>query len=167
MRKVFARLLTACALAAFAFCLAAADARAQAGEKRRDGPIAGPIIKLPPGQYEESLATPEDDARQQQQKPATTARGETRAPQRWEYCSIYWVASTQKGFGSGYTGVAYVRYYRRGGEQIEGSSEDDALANAMNKLGEDGWELVAIRETLEVSNGSGITRPVYFFKRPL
>lgn len=168
MRKVFGGLSAACALAAFVFCIAAADARAQAGEKRRDGPIPGPVIKLPPGQYDTPLAPAEDDDAARQQKPAASARDERRAAQRWEYCSIQRLDWQQKdSFSSTFVVVAHVRYYRGGGWQVEGRDPEEALANALNRLGEEGWELVAVREFVNLSDGTGASSHSYFFKRPL
>ncbi|HEX5708065.1 MAG TPA: hypothetical protein VFX96_12260 [Pyrinomonadaceae bacterium] len=162
MYKSLARLLTACALAALVLFASSAPARAQAGEKRRDGPIPGPIIKLPPGQYDVTPA-PAADADEQQQKRTTRAL----ASQRWEYCTIYQVNYQKRDYSSNWTGVAFIRYYRGGGEQVEGGNEDEALANAMTKLGEEGWELVAIRESIGLSEGTGTATHSYFFKRPL
>lgn len=165
MNRTSARLLTACAFAALVLFVSATHARAQTGEKRREGPIPGPVIKLPPGQYDVTAASEEDAARQQ--KPSTAARADARASQRWEYCAITGISYYKKEFASNFTGVAHVRYMRGGGEQVEGRDEDEALANAMTKLGEEGWELVATRESFNLSDGSGATSHSYFFKRPL
>ncbi|HWS89382.1 MAG TPA: hypothetical protein VN282_20580 [Pyrinomonadaceae bacterium] len=130
--------------------------------RRPQGPAAGPIIKLPPGSgaVEEQAKTP--GAKEQ----AATA---TAQPQRWEYCLINAVRVRQKSFGIGSSVqvvAAYVRYLPEGSEEIEGASEEEALGNALAKLGEDGWELTAVRTDLHLLEGSGRTTSVYFFKRP-
>ena len=62
--------------------------------------------------------------------------------------------------------AAYVRYLPEGSEEIEGNTEEDALGNALVKLGEDGWELTAIRTDLKLEDGDGKATSAYFFKRP-
>jgi hypothetical protein len=149
---------------ALGFVLAlAASARAQQPEPQRrpQGPAAGPVIKLPPGASaaEERAPTPgakEGDA------PAPPL------PQKWEYCYIKGFAYRQTGFSSSSPRVAlaYVRYLPGGSDEIEGANEEEALGNALARLGEDGWELTAIRTDLQLEDGDGKTHSVYFFKRP-
>lgn len=124
-------------------------------QRRPQGPAAGPIIKLPPG----SGATEE--------RPQTPGAKEEAAPPKWEYCIIKGVVYRQKGFSSSSPRVplAYVRYLPEGSEEIEGASEEEALDNALAKLGEDGWELTAIRTDLHLDDGDGKTTSVYFLKR--
>ncbi len=163
MKNFRLRMPAACLAATLVLVCAQAHASArQAGEKRRDGPIPGPVIKLPPGDYDPTTLAPEQEQRQQRATAARGARG-----QRWEYCVIYQVGLRKLDFASNYTGVAYIRHFRRGVEAIDGASEDEALANAMNKLGEEGWELVAIRESVGISDGNGMSTHSYFFKRPM
>ena len=142
------------------FALAHA-ARAQQPEptRRPQGPAAGPVIKLPPG-----TASAEERAQ------TASAKGETAqaAPTKWEYCVINGFRYHSSGFGSSArrTAAAQVRYLPEGSEEFEGSTEDEAVNNALAKLGEDGWELTAIRTDLQLDDGDGKTTAVYFFKRP-
>jgi hypothetical protein len=150
---------------ALAFALALAPAaRAQAAQteppRRPQGPAAGPVIKLPPGAgaAEERAQTP---GAREEAAPAPTL------PQRWEYCFIGGFRYHQKGFSSSpRVPAAYVRYLPEGSEEIEGGTEEDALGNALVKLGEDGWELTAIQTNLHLEDGDGKATSVYFFKRP-
>ena len=70
--------------------------------------------------------------------------------QRWEYCaitSVYWSDSSDA------RAVAVIRYFQTGGEKEEtvefvpefGKKGElkDALAKAMAKLGNEGWEMVS------------------------
>jgi hypothetical protein len=130
--------------------------------RRPQGPAAGPVIKLPPG----SGAT--------QERPQTPGAKEQAAPapsqpQKWEYCSVNAIYARQKSFGIGSSTqvfAARVRYLPEGSEEVEGASEEEALGNALARLGEDGWELTAIRTDLHLVEGGGRTTSVYFFKRP-
>ena len=139
----------------------AAYAQSQQPEppRRPQGPAAGPVIKLPPGTgaVEERGQTP-------------TAKEEAApAPQKWEYCFINGFRYHQKSVGissSVQRPAAYVRYLPEGSEEFEGVNEEEALGNALVKLGEDGWELTAIRTDLHLDDGDGKTTSVYFFKRP-
>ncbi|HEX8186710.1 MAG TPA: hypothetical protein VF586_00035 [Pyrinomonadaceae bacterium] len=150
---------------ALAFALALAPAaRAQAAQteppRRPQGPAAGPVIKLPPGAgaAEERAQTP---GAWEEAAPAPTL------PQRGEYCFIGGFRYHQKGFSSSpRVPAAYVRYLPEGSEEIEGGTEEDALGNALVKLGEDGWELTAIQTNLHLEDGDGKATSVYFFKRP-
>ena len=149
---------------AFVFALALAPAAyAQTAQpepppRRPQGPAAGPVIKLPPG----SVAT-EDRA----QTPGAKEEAAP-APTKWEYCVINGFRQHQKGFSSssGHVPAAFVRYLPEGSEEIEGPTEDEAVNNALARLGEDGWELTAIRTDLKLEDGDGKTTSVYFFKRP-
>ena len=149
---------------AFVFALAPA-AYAQSAQpepqRRPQGPAAGPVIKLPPGTAasEERTQTP---GAKEESAPAPPA------PTRWEYCVINGFRYHQKGFSSssGHTPAAFVRYLPEGSDEVEGPTEDEALNNALVKLGDDGWELTAIRTDLQLKEGDGKTTSVYFFKRP-
>jgi hypothetical protein len=128
--------------------------------RRPQGPAAGPIIKLPPGSVAVEERTQTNGAKEQAAPPQ---------PQRWEYCLINAVRARQKSFGIGSSVqvfAAYVRYLPEGSEEVEGASEEEALGNALAKLGEDGWELTAVRTDFHLVEGSGRTTSVYFFKRP-
>lgn len=149
---------------AFTLLLALA-ARATAGEqaqqpeppRRPQGPAAGPVIKLPPG----SGAAEE--------RAQTAGAREQAAPPKWEYCVISGFHYIKKGLSlssSSTRPAAFVRYLPEGSEEIEGATEEEALNNALAKLGEDGWELTAIRTDLQLDDGDGKTTSVYFFKRP-
>ena len=129
--------------------------------RRPQGPAAGPVIKLPPG----AGATEE-----RAQAAAAKEEAAPPAPTKWEYCVINGFRYHQKGLSlsssSSTRPAAYVRYLPEGSEEIEGSTEEEALNNALAKLGEDGWELTAIRTDLHLSDGDGKTTSVYYFKRP-
>lgn len=149
---------------AFALALApAAYAQAQTQPetpRRPQGPAAGPVIKLPPGAaaVEERAQA---NANREQPAPA--------APTKWEYCVVNGFRYHQRGNGitsNSRVPAAYVRYLPEGSEEIEGATEDEALGNALLKLGEDGWELAAVRTDLHLEDGDGKTTSVYFFKRP-
>ena len=128
--------------------------------RRPQGPAAGPIIKLPPG----SGAT--------QERAQTNGAKEEAAPPlptKWEYCFIDGFRYHEKSVSissSVRRPSAYVRYLPEGSEEFEGANEEEALGNALVKLGEDGWELTAVRTDLELKDGNGKTASVYFFKRP-
>jgi hypothetical protein len=154
-----------CALA-FAFALAPAAAaqstQPEPPPRRPQGPAAGPAIKLPPGANAAEERAPATNAREQA-APASSL------PQKWEYCFISGFRTRQKSVGissSVQVVVAYVRYPPEGSEEIEGATEEEALANALLKLGEDGWELTAVRTDLRLEDGDGKTTSAYFFKRP-
>lgn len=136
----------------------AARARAQQTEtpRRPQGPVAGPTIKLPPGAGDEQqAATPKDNG----------ARSPSGTPTRWEYCAITGFGSREKGFHT-YVTFAVIRYFPNTTEEVEGESNDDALANAFAKLGDEGWELAGVRTDLHLNEGSGKASATYFFKRP-
>jgi hypothetical protein len=148
-------------VAACAFVLifsASAGAQTTDAPRRPSGPAASPAIKLPrgAGAAEQSAAAKGEGARV------------VAAPQKWEYCAIVDFERRQKGFSlsSPYVTVAVVRYFPNNTEEIEGASVDDALANALAKLGDDGWELVAVKVEFNLTEGNGKSSPTYYFKRP-
>jgi hypothetical protein len=152
----------ALALAPAAYAASGAQSQQPEPPRRPQGPAAGPIIKLPPGSgaIEERTQTP---GTKEQAAPAPSL------PQKWEYCLINALRTRPKSFGIGSSVqviAAHVRYLPEGSEDIEGSTEEEALGNALTKLGEDGWELTAIRTDLQLDDGDGKTTSVYFFKRP-
>jgi hypothetical protein len=127
--------------------------------RRPQGPVVGPAIKLPPGA---GVANEPAQSAAARDEPA-------REPRRWEYCVIGGFRYHQKGLSlssSARTPAAVVRYFPNGSEEIEGASEEEALANAFAKLGEDGWELAGVRTDLKLREGDGETSTTYFFKRP-
>lgn len=129
--------------------------------RRPQGPVAGPAIKLPPGSGAVEERAQPSGAKEQAAAPAL--------PSKWEYCFINAIRVRQKSFGIGSSVAvvaAHVRYLPEGSEEIEGANEEEALGNALVKLGEDGWELTAVRTDLEMRDGNGKTTSVYFFKRP-
>lgn len=144
--------------AALLFSADAARARQTDPPPRPQGPAAGPVIKLPRGAGADA------------EQPAQTdpARRPAFAPRKWEYCAITGFSWKQKGFSisSAQTPSAVVRYFPGSFEEIEGANEEDALANAFAKLGEEGWELTGVRQSLRLDDGDGETRHVYYFKRP-
>jgi hypothetical protein len=154
----------AIAFALVALCsILTSEARGrQAGSQRRpQGPVAGPAIKLPRGEGA-------GDERAPQQQQSSGAKETTYAPLKWEYCSINGFNYHQKGLGLSAPSYpsAVVRYFSGGGEEVEGQLEEEALANAFAKLGEDGWELTGVRTDFDLKDGNGKSTHVYFFKRP-
>lgn len=146
----------------FALAPAAHAAQTQQPEppRRPQGPAAGPVIKLPPGAGATEERAQTTGAREEPAPPA---------PPKWEYCVISGFLHRQKGLSLSSNPTrpaAYVRYLPEGSEEIEGATEEEALGNALAKLGEDGWELTAIRTDLKLQDGDGKTTSVYFFKRP-
>jgi len=155
-RQRVTALAVALALVPAAYANAGGQSAQPEPQRRPQGPAAGPVIKLPPG----SGAVEE-----RAQRPGAK---EEAAPPKWEYCVIKGFIYRQKGFSSSSPRApfAYVRYLPEGSEEIEGASEEEALDNALAKLGEDGWELTAIRTDLQLDDGDGKTTSVYFLKRP-
>ena len=98
--------------------------------------------------------------------PAPKAQPAT--PQKWEYCFI--ISHTfvkQKDVGLSTRSVPVVVIYFTGAsEEVEGASYDLAIGSALAKLGDDGWELVAVREGFKISEGTGSSAPVFYLKRP-
>ncbi|HEX8282121.1 MAG TPA: hypothetical protein VF588_02150 [Pyrinomonadaceae bacterium] len=154
------------ALAALAALATVAPASAQTEPPRKpQGPAVGPAIKLPRGAGAGDERTQPAGARQDGQEAERAGW----APQKWEYCFIRGIKYNQKGLSlssSSRTPAAVVRYFPNGSEEFEGATEEDALANAFAKLGEDGWELTAVRTDFSLSDGNGHTFAAYFFKRP-
>jgi hypothetical protein len=144
---------------ALAFVPAAYSQQPEPPPRRPQGPAAGPVIKLPPGS-----GAVEERAQTNGAKEAAAPN----APTKWEYCVINGFRYHQKGFSSssGHVPAAYVRYLPEGSDEIEGATEDEAVNNALAKLGEDGWELTAIRTDLQLKEGDGKATSVYFLKRP-
>ena len=151
---------------AFALALAPVAYAAQSPptepQHRPQGPAVGPVIKLPPGT---------GVSEERPQTPAAKEEAAPAPPPKWEYCVIsgFHFHQNQKGLSlssSSTRPAAYVRYLPEGSEEIEGATEEEALGNALARLGEDGWELTAIRTDLSLNEGDGKTTSVYFFKRP-
>ena len=149
--------LTAALLAATALAPAAVRARQTDPPRRPQGPASGPSIKLPRG------AGAETETPSQTEHATRTA-----TPRRWEYCAITGFNWKQRGFSisSPQMPSAVIRYFPTSFEEVEGANEEDALANAFARLGEDGWELTGVRQSLRLDDGDGETRHVYYFKRP-
>jgi hypothetical protein len=149
-------------LTLFALAPAAQHAQQSEPQRRPQGPVAGPAIRLPRGAGAEEQRARDAGARQDEE-----AGRSAWAPQRWEYCVIRGFRYNQKGLSSSSrTPAAFVRYFPTGSEEVEGATEDEALANAFAKLGDEGWELTAVRTDLSLSDGSGSASAAYFFKRP-
>ncbi|HVF86339.1 MAG TPA: hypothetical protein VM866_02060 [Pyrinomonadaceae bacterium] len=122
------------------------------GSRKPRSPAVGPIILLPPGGGE-IVAT------QETERPKTNL-----ASKKWEYCAITGFASIEKGFRT-YTPVAVIRYFPNVIEQVEGTSQEDAQANAVAKLGDEGWEMVGVAEPFTILEGNGRNTSVFYFKR--
>ena len=161
MKRTLYALANAFALCALLSSGSAAARQQQEVPRRPQGPAAGPVIKLPRG--EGQPVEPAED------RKAGARRAAAALPQKWEYCAITGVTWSQKAFGIGsssHVALALVRYFPHGVDQVEGPTEEDAVANAFAKLGDDGWELVAVRESLSLTEGNGRSAPVFYFKRP-
>ncbi len=84
---------------------------------------------------------------------------------KWEYCAV-----TKAQFvGSIRGGQYWISYFRRGNvqvETVEASVQESAVAKAVSKLGEEGWEMVG-EGPLEVRQGgpAGGTPTALYFKR--
>lgn len=89
------------------------------------------------------------------------------AARSWEYCiisNVSEVGENQKPPNIKFTGLAEVCYASDSGchtFKIEGTTKADALAKAMAKLGNEGWEMVG-ESPFPVSAGD---RGALFFKR--
>ncbi len=169
-RKPFARaplrLMGLAAALLLAQSASAATARAQQqtpAPRRPGGPAAGPIIRLPRGDGA-SLDPTQSSSSAKEQGERTTHE-----PKRWEYCAITGFVMHQKGFSfssPSYTPSAVVRYFPNTTEEVEGTNEMDALANAFTRLGDDGWELTGVSTNFSLNDGNGGSSSVYYFKRP-
>lgn len=127
--------------------------------RRPSGPAAGPVIKLPPG----SGASLEET----QSNSSAKERAERAEPKRWEYCAITSVIWQQKGItSSSRAAFALVRFFPNTVEEVEGANEEDAMANAFTRLGDDGWELTGVSTNFNLTDGNGKNINVYYFKRP-
>ncbi|HYH86225.1 MAG TPA: hypothetical protein VEX60_12285 [Pyrinomonadaceae bacterium] len=154
-RALVAPLLACCALFLFS---AVAHSQQPEGQRRPRGAVAGPTIKLPRG----------EGASAEQTAGAKEEAARVAAPQKWEYCAITGIVWHQKGFSLSAPQVpaAVVRYFPSTVEEVEGVNEEDAIANAFAKLGEDGWELTGIKSDISLTDGNGKSSTTYFFKRP-
>jgi hypothetical protein len=149
-------------LALFALAPAAHPAQQPEPQRRQQGPVAGPAIKLPRGAGAEDQRARDAGVRQDEEVERAAW-----APQKWEYCVIRGFKYNQRGLSSSSrTPSAFVRYFPTGSEEIEGATEDEALGNAFARLGDDGWELTAVRTDFSLSDGNGNATAAYFFKRP-
>jgi hypothetical protein len=165
-RALAATLALACAAALSASGAVRPRAPQAESQRRPQGPVAGPVIKLPRGEGA-------SDERAPQQQPSAAAKEDgsrvAPAPTRWEYCTINGFSYHQKGFSLSSPSLvpaAVIRYVPNTGEEVEGVSEDDAIANAFAKLGDDGWELAGVRTDFRSSDGNGNSTSVFYFKRP-
>jgi hypothetical protein len=145
----------------FAQLALGATARAQqtAPPRRPSGPAAGPVIKLPRGDNA-SLDQTQSNSKEQAERAAAE-------PKRWEYCAIVNFNYRQKNFPSNAsTPSAVIRFFPDTFEEVEGTNEESALANAFARLGDDGWELTGITTNFSLTDGTGKATSVYYFKRP-
>lgn len=149
-------LLACCAF--ILFNAAAVRAQQPEGQRRPRGTVAGPTIKLPRGEGANA------------EQPASAKEETTRAAatQKWEHCAITGIIWHQKGFSlsAPHVPAAVVRYFPSTVEEFEGASEEDAIANAFAKLGEDGWEMTGVKVEINLTEGNGKSSAMYFFKRP-
>lgn len=134
-------------------------AQEQEVPRRPRGPAAGPVIKLPRGE-----GAPADE----QQHPAEAQKARPPAPLKWEYCILtgHLYRSREVGLSTRSIPTAVIHCQPSAPVEVEGVTDEHAIANALDRLGEDGWELVGIRETFKLSEGTGESRPVFYFKRP-
>ena len=83
---------------------------------------------------------------------------------KWEYCAV----TKAQYVGSIRGGQYWISYFRRGNvqvETVEASVQESAVAKAVSKLGEEGWEMVG-EGPLEVRQGGpGGTPTALYFKR--
>jgi len=104
---------------------------------------------------------------------AQANQGARSGVQRWEYCAINGAYSTGDRFIQ--RGAAYIRYFQTGGakeETVEFVPDiggrnmgyvEEALAKAMAKLGNEGWEMVSKEPDRD---STGTTNYIFYFKRP-
>lgn len=148
-------------LAQIAFAASARAQQTTTPPRRPNGPAAGPIIKLPRSDNASLDQTQSNSSTKEQPERAPAE------PRRWEYCAINGIAWRQTGLSSSSRApFAVVRFFPNTTEEIEGTSEPDALANAFARLGDDGWELTGISTSFNLSDGNGTSASVYYFKRP-
>ncbi len=142
-----------------AIALATASARVQASTPARQSEgarktIPSSTIKLPRGQSEQPT----------EEKQAEASK--TTVAHKWEYCAITQTWTKRRDYSSSSTGIAFIRYFPGGSEEVEGATEEEALNNALARLGEEGWELTAIRERVNLTDGNGTSYGMFYFKRP-
>ena len=155
-------IVIALALAPAAFAADGGQSAQPEPQRRPQGPAAGPVIKLPPGAGAAQERTQTPGAKEESASAPPL-------PQKWEYCFINGIRYHEKSISiasSARVPAAYVRYLPEGSEEFEGANEEEALGNALAKLGEDGWELTAIQTNLQLDDGDGKATSVYYFKRP-
>lgn len=91
--------------------------------------------------------------------------------QKWEYCAIIRAGRAGNEFGE--RAAATIQYFQAGGgreETVEFAPDfgkslsfegREALAKALAKLGDEGWEMV-----LKEPAPENLTRDIFYFKRP-
>lgn len=92
-----------------------------------------------------------------------TAPAVADAAPKWEYCVITGISVANR--SPGFVSVAELCYFRGArceAAQIEGASNEEALARAISSLGENGWEMVG--ESLFPPRGQD-SRAIYFKRR--
>lgn len=98
-------------------------------------------------------------------------QGGRNGAQKWEYCAIISAINAKNNFGQ-WGGLANIRYFQIGGRKEETvevvpdigkryPDGEDALAKAIAKLGEEGWEIIMKEPNLENRD-----RYIFYFKRP-
>jgi hypothetical protein len=119
--------------------------------------LAGSVVAaatITAGQAREKRSTPENE----------NAEGQIPSDaQRWEYCSV----SKAVYPGSIRAGVYWITYLRSSGQQSvdieDNATSNAALAKAIGRLGDEGWEMVGVGP-LEVRPNTKVD--AYYFKRP-
>ena len=82
---------------------------------------------------------------------------------RWEYCAVL-KAQTPGSLRGGVYWISYFKGERIETQTIEAGPTSNALSKALNKLGNEGWEMVG-QGPLEVIAAPGGTPTALYFKR--
>ena len=83
-------------------------------------------------------------------------------PTRWEYCAV----TKANYLATNRSGQYWITYFRNSGFKVDNiednATSNAALAKAIAKLGDEGWELVSVGP-MEVNNAK---LDAFYFKRP-
>lgn len=93
---------------------------------------------------------------------ADSIKGDDSPPQ-WEYCAVL-KAQTPGSLRGGVYWISYFKGERIETQAIEAGPTSNALSKALNKLGNEGWEMVG-QGPLEVIAAPGGTPTALYFKR--
>jgi hypothetical protein len=104
----------------------------------------------------------------EEQPHAEAQKAQQAAPQKWEYCAVTGFVYKQREVGLTVRNnpAAVIHCYPNQPEEVEAPNHDLAIAMALARLGDEGWELVGVREKFTLSEGTGHSSPVFYFKRP-